>query len=346
VSPRTIAFHASGGKSRGLGHVRRSLSLATALRNREIESRCLIDGDRAAIDLVEAAGFRATGISDVAADAAVGRAGANGSTVLVIDSYDVIPDNFDALLRQGWTLVAIDDLADRRLPVHLIVNGTVGATESWYTRTSDAAGSGVPLYLLGPSYVLLGTEFTRGFDRSNRESVERVLVTVGGSDNHNLTPRLIEAAAAELPSAGIDVIVGPFFDNTSAIDEAARAAGGRVKLCTAPARMGELMVAADVAICGGGQTTYELAAVGTPAVGVRCAANQARNLDGFAAAGTLLYAGDASDTVLDSAVRRHLRSLAHNSENRTAMSVAGRRIVDGRGADRVAAAIAALMPAA
>jgi spore coat polysaccharide biosynthesis predicted glycosyltransferase SpsG len=326
--------------------VRRSLSLAAALRNREIQSWFLIDGDRAAIDLVEAAGFRATAITNVAAGAAVGRAGANGSTVLVVDSYDVTAEDLDALGGQGWTIVAIDDVADRRLPVHLIVNGTVGATESWYTGSHHHAGSSAPLYLLGPSYVLLATEFTRGFDRSNRDAIERVLVTVGGSDNHNVTPRLIEVGLAELQAARIDVIVGPFFDNMSAIDDAARRADGRVTLWTAPAQMSDLMAVADVAICGGGQTTYELAAVGTPAVGVRCAANQTKNLDGFAAAGTLLYAGDADDRTLESALRRHLRSLAENADSRTAMSRAGRRIVDGRGADRVAAAIAALVPAA
>jgi len=44
-----------------------------------------------------------------------------------------------------------------------------------------------------------------------------------------------------------------------------------------PQDVAPLMLAADMAVCGGGQTTSELAATGTPAIAIRLAENQTLN---------------------------------------------------------------------
>jgi spore coat polysaccharide biosynthesis predicted glycosyltransferase SpsG len=99
------------------------------------------------------------------------------------------------------------------------------------------------------------------------------------------------------------------------------------------------MLGADVAISGGGQTLYELAATGTPAVAIRLADNQTLNLRNLQAAGMLLWAGDAGDADLETMVTSALMVLAENRGRRTEMSRRGRALVDGRGAARVAAAV-------
>ena len=103
--------------------------------------------------------------------------------------------------------------------------------------------------------------------------------------------------------------------------------------------MRDLMLACDVAITGGGQTTYELAATGTPGLAIRLADNQTGNLRGLSAHGAIRWVGDATDGDLKNKLLDALQDLAENREKRTEMNRAGRRLVDGRGAKRVAQAI-------
>jgi len=99
------------------------------------------------------------------------------------------------------------------------------------------------------------------------------------------------------------------------------------------------MLKCDVAIAGGGQTTYELAATGTPAVAIRLADNQSGNLQGLSAKDALEWVGDVQDGDTESRVIGTLRNLAEHADKRARMSQAGRALVDGGGADRVAQAV-------
>ena len=102
------------------------------------------------------------------------------------------------------------------------------------------------------------------------------------------------------------------------------------------------MLRADLVLCGGGQTTYELAATGTPAVAIRLAANQTQNLAGLNSAQALVWAGDAQDADLETKAKRALVALAGDPARRAALSQRGRALVDGHGSARVARAILGL----
>jgi spore coat polysaccharide biosynthesis predicted glycosyltransferase SpsG len=100
--------------------------------------------------------------------------------------------------------------------------------------------------------------------------------------------------------------------------------------------MHALMLKADLAVTGGGQTTYELAATGTPAVAICIAENQRVSLKGLAEAGTLEFVGDAVDDDLELKLKSALTGLGGDPKRRQTMSERGQRLVDGRGAERVA----------
>ena len=203
-----------------------------------------------------------------------------GARALVIDSYEV---REECLSRVRASLVAvIDDLADRSLPVDLVINGAANACELAY-RTSPGTR-----LLLGPEYVLLRKEFAQAPTRSISANVKRVLITVGGMDPHVLTPRLIAWTQEALEGVAIDVVVGPFFGEDSVAQAEKMAAGNpAVAVHRDPAAIRNLMLACDLALTGGGQTTYELAATGTPAVAIRIADNQTGNLKGLSTCGAL-----------------------------------------------------------
>jgi len=322
-----VVFRTGGGKQVGFGHIRRCLSLAHALRSFKVDSMFILDGDTKAIDIVKSEGYPATLIDgdDFAETSSEVRK--SGARAVVVDSYSHPASYVTSLKLNGNRLVVLDDLANEFLPVDLVVNGTAGAEDLPYAADPSIA------YLLGCPYILLRPEFENVVQRSY-DAVRRVLVTLGGSDAFDLTPRVVEWVRSVFPDVDIDVVVGPLSLNRTEI-QAAASRLEKVHLHHEP-DMGRLMRACDVAVSGGGQTTYELAATGTPTVAIRVAPNQTLNLKGLSSARTLLWAGDAGDANLREQVTQALKMLAASQSLRREMGTNGRRLVDGRGAVRVA----------
>src|SRR5207248_10923854 len=89
---------------------------------------------------------------------------------------------------------------------------------------------------------------------------------------------------------------------------------------------------AALAVTAGGMTRNVCLATGTPAVGLCCADNQRLNIEALSRAGLVVSA--------EPSLRGAVRRVAADRELRWRMAAEGRRHVDGRGAERVAEAIA------
>jgi len=128
------------------------------------------------------------------------------------------------------------------------------------------------------------------------------------------------------------VAAGPFAGEAAAdaIEDA------RVVVHRGVTALRPLMLAADVAVSGAGMTLYELAATATPTVSVTMAPNQRPNAVAFERAGAALAAGSADHPDLCATVAKHLGALAADVALREKLGAAGRGLVDGQGASRVA----------
>ena len=336
ATPR-VAFRADAGPDIGLGHARRCLTLAGALRELGVESLFVVAGDRRAREWFESSDFEVVPV-DPARDLAgtLEHCRTHQVRVIVVDSLLFGTAYLTALRGAGLRVAVIDDLADHELPVDLVVNASAGAARLPYR------GAPRTRFLLGPRYVLLRPQFGQAGTRSVPDRARRILVTVGGGDPGDLTSRLVGWATCALGAVEQDVVVAPFTARSEALRMAVEAAGGRVVLHEDPKDIVALMLAADMALCGGGQTAYELAATGTPALAIRLAENQTLNLTALAEAGTLAWVGDAGDADLEAKIGPALAGLADDPMRRARMSRQGRALVDGRGAGRVARAVADL----
>ena len=328
-----VVFRTGGSKQIGFGHLRRCLSLAEALRRLGTDCFFLLDEDPVCIRQLTAAGFEATHIQpEEDLPRTVEQCRRWKARAIVADSY-ALDTAYLAGLREAKAVVAVvNDLADRELPVDLVVNGSMNAD-----RLAYRAGK-TTRFLLGPQYILLRSEFAEEPKRTIAERVRQVLVTVGGGDPEHLTPKLVRWVSDTFKDASVDVVIGPMFeqqDLTSADFQSATSA----TVHSNPQNIRSIMLGADLALCGGGQTTYELAATGTPAVAIRLADNQTQNLAGLNSAGALVWAGDVHHADLEAKTKCVLAALAGDPARRAALSQRGRALVDGQGAVRVARAI-------
>jgi spore coat polysaccharide biosynthesis predicted glycosyltransferase SpsG len=95
---------------------------------------------------------------------------------------------------------------------------------------------------------------------------------------------------------------------------------------------------ADLAICAGGSTCWELAYMGVPSIILILAENQrgiAESLAEAGAADCLGWHADAGSGAITEAVAR----LVADPERRAALTRRGRRLVDGQGVERVVDAL-------
>ena len=234
--------------------------------------------------------------------------------VVVVDSYRHRADDparFDAR-----TIVAVDDVA-RDLGVDVVVDPDPGADACAHRRAGAV--------LLGPQYALVDPALAAD-PPPVRSPVARVLVTTGGADAAGIGARVGSELADALPYARVRLVVGPW---------GRAVADDRVDVVPAPAGLASELAAADVVVTAGGVTMLEACALGRPTVAFAIADNQSRSLAGAASVGAVARA-DASSAAAVAA------RLALDDTARERLAVAARQLVDGQGAARVAAAVAAI----
>lgn len=339
MSALRVAFVTHGDSGIGLGHVTRSLALGRAFATDGAEVRYLVSPDGRVADLLRRASVIAVEIPWEADPRQAFEALAGvGPDIVVVDSYAASPEFLAALRSLSGQVVALDDLADRPLPVHVVVNGGVGAERLSYRGAPDT------VFLLGPRYALVDPGYGAIPSRRAEDPVRRVVVMLGGAPDSAALRAAVAAADASLDGVTIDVAVGPFAGTRSEVEAVRLRAGNRLVVHRGLAGLRGLMLGADLAIAGAGMTLYELAATATPTIMVAMAENQAANVDAFERAGAALRAGSAGQPDLEAALRSAVQRLVGDPSVRTALAGRARDLVDGHGAPRVAREIASLMP--
>ena len=218
----------------------------------------------------------------------------------------------DAIVLDGYSFGLDDQERLRRLAPLLVVDDRPRLARYACDLLLDQnAGAEAHAYsapgarqLLGARYALVRREI-RSARRATRLGGSRVLVSLGGVGEG---PREgVLAAVAAVPGA-----------------EASEARGGGDLVA--------LLERADVAVCAAGVTAWELACAGVPMLLLVTAENQHVVLEGAVSAGCALAADIET-------LPEQLAALLADGGLRAQLATAGRRLVDGRGAERVAAAL-------
>lgn len=329
-----VAFVTEAGPEVGWGHLARCLALARAGAAIGARAFFVVEAGADALARLRAAGADAVGAPWRRTPArALETIRARGADVAVVDSYGAGAEVLAAIRSAAGRLVVVDDTADRPLTADVVVNGGLGAESLPYPR---AAGTRL---LLGPRYALLGPDFAASPDRPPRDRVVRVLVTLGGGTPGDAVLAAVEAVDRTLEDCAVDVAVGARGE-PGRLERLARAARNAVTVHAVRPGLRDLMLAADLAVTGGGVTLLELAACATPAVVVRMADNQRPNVEAGVRGGVALPAGAAGDPDLGPRIEAALRRLVPDAGRRRAMGARARALVDGRGASRVVEALA------
>jgi UDP-2,4-diacetamido-2,4,6-trideoxy-beta-L-altropyranose hydrolase len=248
--------------------------------------------------------------------------------MLIIDSYEYTQERLDRVGKLPLLSVYVDDLNRHPFNTDFVVNGNLYAPSLPY--------QGRARFLLGTEYLLMREEFVGVPLRLPNPDVEHILITFGAADMENVTPGILHMLKnyKRFQDLHWHVVIGPVFRNTAEIEGMVRDYPN-VTLHYNP-NIRKLIDFCDIAISAAGSTTYELAACGLPALLIIAADNQvrlAREAERQGMAVNLGWYHELDVARLYSA----LDNLIINNELRVQMAMYGQKLIDGRGAQRVAA---------
>jgi UDP-2,4-diacetamido-2,4,6-trideoxy-beta-L-altropyranose hydrolase len=335
-----VLLRCDGGPGIGMGHLMRCRALAAAFAG--LGWRYLFGVTRETAPLL-ADGNAIIVPPGVDGAHAVAEAGAaNKVDCLVVDHYGLDATFETAARGKASIVVVIDDLADRPHDCDLLVDPNPERVAEDYAGLTG----GTTRFLLGPQYALLRPEFAErrpARARPPRRQAERLLITLGGADQHNISHRVLEALP-RLEGAPLKtvLVVGPANPHRETL--AAQASWPGLEIVVDPPDLAGLMIEADLAITGGSTSFWELACLGVPALIVVIADNQRAIARAAENAGATLVLGE-HDHLDPRKLAAAITALSADPKRRHRMSEAGRNLVDGRGAVRVADAVASIKAA-
>ena len=246
---------------------------------------------------------------------------------VVIDGDRFGSDFLQTVRAAGFRVLLIDDFADREsFPADLIVNPNLDDDGEPYRKRGATAR-----LLMGPSYVLLRREFRQGAEkREIRQTGDRILVTLGGSDPENLSPKIADALV-HCSDLVVTVIAGAGYDKA---DELRKVNASNLRVVFNPPNIAQLMKDSDQAIIAAGGTLWELLSMGCAVLSYSRNIVQTRVVQALSHRGMVVDMGEIRH--FDPAkLAVSVKELVDSRMARERMTNLGRTIVDGLGTTRV-----------
>lgn len=340
-----ILIRADCSPQMGTGHVMRCLALAQAWQ----DEGCRVVYAMASCSAGIAERLQAENLETVHlpcepgsvqdALATVEAAKSCGSDWIVLDGYHFDEPYHATIKHSGLKLLALDDFGTLgRYVADIIVNQDPIADERLYVCREPKTR-----LLLGTEYTFLRREF-RQRARPQREVpavARRLLLTFGGSDPDRLT----ETCLAELESVTVDdldavVLIGPSNPRGAELEAAGRGRTG-IRLLRNPPDIFQWMAWCDLAVIAVGSTLWELAYCRVPCIAVLINEDQGPAMDILERRGACVSLG-LGRRLSPGRLAGAISSLSGDPRRRAALGTSLAALVDGRGAQRVLAAMQAV----
>ena len=259
--------------------------------------------------------------------------------IIIIDSYNLDEVEEKKFRSLGDNIAVIDDLANRKHDCDILIDLTLDRREKDYQGL-------VPdncKVLTGVDYALLRPEFNRlknqALMRRNKAQgkIETVLISMGGTDPHNITSKVLNALNVIKEPLTIDVVISsqsPVKEEIEAGCAKLRVMGMIVALHLDVSDMAGMMMRADLAVGAAGVSSWERCCLGLPTLMIKTAENQQYVVSALHKAGAAEYLGSVAE-VSEKNISLKLKSYLENSQKTYEMGIKASDLVDGKGISRI-----------
>ena len=272
---RKIVFACSFGAEVGIGHAGRCSSLSQFAKLRGWDSVLWTNSDLHSIPAEMRASFQDV-LTGSWKDGDLPESVASGDCIVVDDMYS--PDEDYDCLRQRFEarnskalLLAVDDLKKRHLrAADFVLNQEVGLCRAAYQCRRAS--------LLGERFALLrsGLAQPEHFDWDASNDAIPVLVMIGGTDAFRLTPRVLNGLSrySEATFSPIIVARDDHPDSDLISEQLSRFGSGMRLSGLSSSELAGWCACCSFTVIACGTSTYEMAALGKPFIGLQVVDNQ------------------------------------------------------------------------
>lgn len=330
--PKNVVFRCDASHSIGTGHLMRSQTLAAQFKAKGYRCIFLVSNDTLQdFTHIFDEQFEYRNANDIAPE----------SALTVIDHYSL--DHVYEASCRAWAskILVIDDLADRQHECDFLLDQTEGRSELDYQSL-------VPQHchiLTGAKFALLRGSFkelrvkAKSKRADNAGAVKKVLVSLGGTNLHKISERVIVALQSfDLAPLEIDLVIGNdqavTDDLRKLIDDTNLRTQHEVILHSHVSGIEALMLKADIAIGAGGTSTWERCCLGLPSIMIELADNQSLISKTLHRSGAAINLGWHDEMGQDD-ICLCLESLYSSPQKMIEMQDKALEICDGNGARRV-----------
>jgi spore coat polysaccharide biosynthesis predicted glycosyltransferase SpsG len=247
----------------------------------------------------------------------------------VVDLYEFKDKIYQDLKQKLCSLVFIFDDEISPIPpsVNGVINHNIYASEKNYHDSL--------IRLCGSHFFLLRPEILA--TNQLMQNREHILICMGGSDPETQTCRIVKIVSSLTHRKIIAVLGVP-----DPQQEAEMRKLEKVEVQISPENLPELLSNSVFAISGAGTMAYELAYCGTPTILVELAENQKKIADSFCSLEAAMCVGNFKQ-IKDSVLFDRISILNNDEILRMKMASNSSKLIDGKGAQRLAKSIKNIM---
>ena len=338
-----IAFRLDANHERGMGHLYRMMTLAAAFRAHNHACVFILRKNRIAQSIIQKTPYNYVHFATTDSEEAIIETFLSAHPQSALWIFDVLDTRFawiDQIHEYGIPVVCFDDQEGGPLAADLIINPIAGCWKDGTVQITQDT-----IVLEGPRYALLEPSLTT-YQKQPKYSERslKVGITLGGSDTYGASVKI----AGILPTIyqlEAYFFLGPHFSHTDDLMNIVPRLPFSCRLISAPRDLHKELAAMDAIICGGGQTLFELAAMGMPFAAVANERHEEYTIAYFKRHGACVDLGCIHDSVNGSRLTEFLINCKQRAENITVMQAAAASLVDGKGAHRCYESCARLMSA-
>lgn len=285
LTRRHMVFVVAGYPAIGMGHVYRALMLAHEISAHRITFVCTRESGLA-VESVASRDYEVVRQDDESLSATVL---AQRPDLVINDFLNTTPDYMRTIRAAGVACVNFEDEGPGAEFANLVINAL------------DNSGASSARICCGPDYFCLRDEFLQAARNPFRQEVRTILITFGGTDQHDATARVLELVEPECKKRGIGIriVTGPGYAHKERLEKRlAEIANPAIEFTWATNIMSRMMEEVDLAVTSAGRTVYELAHMRIPGLVLATHAREARHgfarpENGFTFAGIMTESGDA-----------------------------------------------------
>lgn len=252
---KQVVYRLTGNGKTGTGHVYRAITLADHIFEHDlifvVEKK-----DELAIDKLAESNYEYRVFDDE--QAILEYIGESTSDVVVNDILDTSVEYMESLAEFDSRIVNFEDLGIGSKHADAIINAL-------YEHSTPPEN-----HYFGAEYFCLRSEFRYATPLSTIPSVERIMVSFGGTDENDLTAKTLRALSDLDRGHHIDVVLGLGYRDKNHLDAIIDEfpPSTRVDISQNINSMAEHMEQADLLITSNGRTLYEAASLNLPMISI------------------------------------------------------------------------------